>query len=833
MRQKNYFNYLVLLLAPLFALVSCKEVIEPTPPSPIGSISPFTIQVVGNDAQSMTASINYDSNAEQYPYFVGVIEKSIYDKDYSANPEGLVQYAMGTPAKLSTMTVDNTYIFSGNATVNLSKTWALQRDMSYYVYVFSLEAGTNTLLTNIEIQGFTVTTNAATDGLAGISVTNIAMNDFLINVDAGNYEGTYTIYIMPKEVYEDAGGDDQALAAQLFATDLADYGPDIFSKVDNIFNFQGDTKLSATDRELPRQGTDYYVLAVGFKYTAPENEEDDGTVELTTSAIGTSVTTLALPEPEFTIAVDEVTPNAIDLSITANGFSGQYAVLLLESSLYKTAIDEQGFGGDAGYTAEQLAILFSRTGVPLELYSGDNSISLSEDWLQERLQQGVKYTAVAFGLDASKKASTRAAVQEITVESIALGAPFTSITISNVGYQSADAAIEVGDFMGNYHVVPIEKTQYDNDLTTLSIEEIFQNSLYKVIDAGYDFKAITDKTSNYIFTGSGTVPIDGIWQVKPETEYYLMAAGVNEFGQLLNRVAISEMFTTTVAPEYNVEFTVEDIKDNSARVAVVPNVNSTYYFTDLVKKSDFENLTVENVLTILDWQIANLVWQGRTEYDPNTMNLSPGTDYVVYAFSYDLTTEMASSEMFYKEFKTTGEQIVENPVPTSVTIPTDVPFGEISASNITANGATISVTPIDKEMYYMLFTTDIDTYNGLGTPEDIILSDYDFFKSVSGGDTSFWDVLALYAYAGDDSFPLVLTPDTEYVIYVYGLNMETGAIISNFEISKFRTLANSAAPMASAANGTIRTEKSTKDGVGNIEFRGVATPSKGKLRMVK
>lgn len=129
--------------------------------------------------------------------------------------------------------------------------------------------------------------------------------------------------------------------------------------------------------------------------------------------------------------------------------------------------------------------------------------------------------------------------------------------------------------------------------------------------------------------------------------------------------------------------------------------------------------------------------------------------------------ENDSEQQRKAEFQITYPGIEENIFFTILQEASNVPF-EITIKEIEKTSITLDVTPEDKEMSYILFMSPSDYVNGFEDDDDLFADDMDYFES-SGTDISeiaFKGELTDYVYS-----PVL--PSTEYVVYSYGIDVET------------------------------------------------------------
>ena len=237
---------------------------------------------------------------------------------------------------------------------------------------------------------------------------------------------------------------------------------------------------------------------------------------------------------------------------------------------------------------------------------------------------------------------------------------------------------------------------------------------------------------------------------------------------------------------------VSNITATGATVSVTPSTTDTYYF-DVVEKdyldgyvseaqfiadyvADLKSMINENNSSYgTNYSIVDILSSGSDSYTYEDGDLEPNNDYYAFVFGLSESGEITSG-ITKKVFKTLNEATTSNNA------------FQISVSNITATGATVSVTPSTTDTYYFdvvekeildyytdkkdfaaEYIAELKAYiaEEFGYTLDMILS--------SGSD----------AYAYEDS----LEPNTDYYAFAVGMS-SNGAITTDVKAVSFTTLAS-------------------------------------------
>ena len=237
---------------------------------------------------------------------------------------------------------------------------------------------------------------------------------------------------------------------------------------------------------------------------------------------------------------------------------------------------------------------------------------------------------------------------------------------------------------------------------------------------------------------------------------------------------------------------VTDITATSATVSVTPSTDETYYF-DVIEKDYFDAYTSESefiadyvadLKAMIDeinsaygtsYSIADFLSSGSDSYTYEEGDLEPNYDYYAFAFCLSANGEVKGG-FTKKAFKTLNEATTsENTF-------------QVSVSNITATGATVSVTPSTNETYYfdVLEKEIYDAY----TDKKELAAEYiaeikDYYESYG---YSLADALS----SGNDSYSFdgFLDSNTAYYALAFGVTT-SGAITTDVTTVEFTTLESS------------------------------------------
>ncbi len=233
-----------------------------------------------------------------------------------------------------------------------------------------------------------------------------------------------------------------------------------------------------------------------------------------------------------------------------------------------------------------------------------------------------------------------------------------TIEVSDKTPINAEVSVTPSDKTITYFCDAVLKVEFERFATAKACARKVISDLKTVCESqGYTL-------ADVLSTGAGSRRFIGF---VPETEYYILAFGVDIYGTITTEV-FTEPFTTlaeVVDESMTFDVKVKDITSNSAYVAVTPsNSVATYYF-DVVSKEELERYTdaktyakkvIASIKEYNDFNGISLAWNLSAGVDgylfkEGTTALMPNTDYCAFAFG--VTTEGAiTTEVTLVPFKT-------------------------------------------------------------------------------------------------------------------------------------------------------------------------------------
>jgi hypothetical protein len=231
-----------------------------------------------------------------------------------------------------------------------------------------------------------------------------------------------------------------------------------------------------------------------------------------------------------------------------------------------------------------------------------------------------------------------------------------AIEVSDKTPINAKVSFTPSDNTATYYYDVVSKATFEKYATAKAYAKKVVSELKTVCESqGYTL-------ADVLLTGAGSRRFIGF---DPETEYYVLAFGVNADGTITTEV-FTELFTTleeVVDAEMTFEVKVSDISANSAYVAVTPSNSVATYYYDVVSKEELERYAdaktyakkvIASIKEYNDFYGISLAWNlsaGADGYQFDATMVAPNTDY--YAFAFGVTTDgTITTEVTLVPFKT-------------------------------------------------------------------------------------------------------------------------------------------------------------------------------------
>ncbi len=635
-----------------------------------------------------------------------------------------------------------------------------------------------------------------------VEVTGKTFNSIEIGVTVNDYEGMYYVASYPYLDYEvDLENSPQVMAETFMDLELTQWFGDL-SAPDGSYVFQGDASIQVGYSWLMSPNTEYIIAVFGM------NAQGEVLTDVVT------VVDFTEPYANNPIVMEEVSSTVEDIEIRTTSTPADQNYMVFA---YTTAAFMDEYLGSEDYITDEIMAAFVEAGKDLSvvdnalIFSGNKTINLGESW---NIIGNTEYTIFAVLLDQFGIRASEVEMLEVkTPDYPAAEGTLTSITISGITHDDAIATIDAGDFSGAYYTAHYSvedfQTKLNSDLSALADALID----YELNDY---FRDLSHVDGEVIHSGSSTYQLSkSIWNTEPTTEYFVIAFGINPDGSRSSDIIVSENFTTIQAPANQFAIEINDLSEYEARVAITPTTLDETYFMEVVEKSFYESMTADEFVSHFENKYGGFFTYFLKEGVTSTLirNLKPGTEYVVAVCTYYRSGGRGGEFTAYP-FTTNGEQLPDLTVPETIIIP-DVDYGTLEPFNIASDSFEFSWTPADpntRVMMNKMSAADFDLYT---SDEEVIKSHLTSYydQSVDKEWTFRYFIYFNTVIGGGEGWMPSVSPESEWVVYCYGIDLVTGQPTTKLEVLRVTTLAEGEptvlpAPRSDAALGKASQEES-------------------------
>ena len=327
--------------------------------------------------------------------------------------------------------------------------------------------------------------------------------------------------------------------------------------------------------------------------------------------------------------------------------------------------------------------------------------------------------------------------------------------------------------------MPVEQYNYyvvDEDGHQMSHEYFYQYFFQQDINALLQQGASEQQVlAALVHQGALSLQASGL---KENTDYYFLIAGliVDQDGIFICTDVQKGMYTTAQAEQSSMTFDIKvwNIGQMEASFSITPSNNNDKYcalvapWDGVTEAQDMMHQIVEQWGS---WMEVMANDKGYVEHSGSKAMKLPAadTDYYIIAFGYDggITTE---AEMV--TFRTLPGGSVD-----------EVQFN-ITTSSVSPYGFTMNITSSDNTIYYQPGVCKAEEYDEElfiqyeDEAFDYYFEEYKKFNPV----ITIAEILDQYYYNGNSTLQVSgLVPDTEYIGYIFALDVHTGKVVKSFK----------------------------------------------------
>ena len=289
----------------------------------------------------------------------------------------------------------------------------------------------------------------------------------------------------------------------------------------------------------------------------------------------------------------------------------------------------------------------------------------------------------------------------------------------------------------------------------------------------------------------GTVSV-ALGNLEPGAGYCAYGYGLTADGTVTS-VMERRPFVTLSSDEPFVTVSFGSIGPDEAEVTFTPADDEITYVFDIRPAEDYLAMSdAECIEDIISAGVSeDMIRTG--EYTHVFDGLTPETEYIVFAFGYDVPSGQTITSLARELFESTSGMLPDFSI-------------EVRVENITPSSADISFIPSDKNASYFYDVLPAAAYEGM--------SDSEVIEAALGaaGESG---LLYYYLTSGDESFSQALVHDRDYVAYAFAYDYFSGGAASGLFRHDF-TSGHSDVPQFSVE---IEVEEITSD-MATVIFRG-------------
>lgn len=494
----------------------------------------------------------------------------------------------------------------------------------------------------------------------GMTVKETRAVSFAVETVAGEEIGGYYVGLADTEYLvstfgDGAGNIDFDAVAQAMIDMENEYDAD-WTDPDLVYS--GTKVFNSFLYGLLDKGTSYTVVAFGVS-AAGEKTSDVFSVEVVTSA------SVSPSDNEIKQVVSNISDSGAVVEVTTSNYDIYYADLL-EASSIEGKSDEEIFQGVVDSYGDY---------IEWALCSGDSTIDYT-GWCEP----GTEYCAVVIGYE-DGKATTKVYKEFFTTTGESSGTTdpsdmtFTS-TVDDVMASALAVTVTPSDDNAAYFWDVFTDAEYQAAGGTVeSAPKLIADKLQYYADYysdyyGFDFTVadIAYTLSSYGAESAGSTYLD--WS----TDYRLIAAAIDEEGNVISECYVSDKVTTLARAEISAsiapldaELAISNVTSSGATFAVTPADNEATFYYSLIDKEYYQSFSsdVEYIYDDLDYMdyfavdygmSISAVYEGMVAAGYQTYDfteLEPSTAYVAYA--YGMTADgTITAGMVKTEFSTTA-----------------------------------------------------------------------------------------------------------------------------------------------------------------------------------
>ena len=486
----------------------------------------------------------------------------------------------------------------------------------------------------------------------------------------------------------------------------------------------------------------------------------------------------------FKVEIVEITRASLRFNVIPANLDGEYLCIVEEKSVVEEFTRDEHLVSTILQELQEEANAVGKT--LAEYLPTITDKGILEDAKFSGLAIDTEYYLIIIGVDPANNYAATEDLLKTPFRTLAAESTECTFDVSTtVVNNSVTFSVSPSDKDHYWYLMTLSASDYDYYVTSETGVQMSEYSLFtefisrdinSLRGAGYSDDQII---ATLFHTGDLELMASGL---RANSDYRYLIAGliIDADGILISTPISSGDYTTGDAPISDMTFQIEvwDVGQLSASVRITPSNNNEKYCA-LIQPwdgvTDADTLMHQIVDQWGGWMDIMADDKGVVEHSGDKAFSLPAadTDYYVIAFGYNggITTGA-----YMKTFRTLPGGDVE-----------DVEF-TMSGSNITPYSFSLNITSTDPTIFYTMNICKPDEYNEAQFIEweneafDYYLEEYKKFNPA----ITIAEILDQYYYNGTTTLTASgLEPDTEYMGYVYVLDVHTGHVVRTITFDAF------------------------------------------------
>ncbi len=469
----------------------------------------------------------------------------------------------------------------------------------------------------------------------------------------------------------------------------------------------------------------------------------------------------------FLIETSVLTPYSASVSITPNGYDGNYIFFVAKASVIDSYIDAGNLQGWIDGDIEYLKSMAHNNNMTLAEFlphykqaytmNGEPTIMTYSN-----LTNNTEYYIYCYGLTLDGEVTTEFCKQKFETKMVdKVDLDFTA-EITNVSRYGADVKVIPSDEENSYfwtYVSEMDWVKYDIDFI---MDNMIQNVLYEVATGVNIF--------DIIHIGPSHEDIKGLWA---GTKYHLVGWGMDEKGTPTTTPKEFATFTT-LSDEYesDCKFAIDcpTVLDSDIQIHIVPTDNTIRYYVGCVEESlctgydDDQMATrlinMENSRFEKGFYGANANW-GNVDWVLSGEQTKWGRKDLDWTFTPNHTYRIFVFGVNAQGVRNTAVARVDKTTPSAT--PSDLVV-EIELTESSYDKATFTFTPSKDDEYYIPLLVQTDELQYVSNPDGTI-NEAELCDEISH---YYDDAPNYYTMQGKSSRQFNWVSDTDYTMLVCG-----------------------------------------------------------------